>query len=256
MKNWSNQQIVDWIKCMNLGAEWNNKISNVIQLNACTGEDIVELKSVDDIGEAFEIAYHKALCNRIFNEIKNFKPILKENHNNEFNINLLIKNRDEQLTLNGEVTKTDTIKTIKTMFKIQKRIDFDIKHIHFRFNKKTLSNNKTLKQYGIVNENHLIEVVLDNVFRIYIYAQEKNLTLNKQVTKHYTIQQIKRMYKKQSGVYAKVNDIKFYKKNDLLRSNRTLEQCGIVDDKHLITVKFDADGGGRDKPFQFPIHFE
>ncbi len=47
------------------------------------------------------------------------------------------------------------------------------------------------------------------------------------------------MYKKQSGVHATSDEIKFYTKN------KTLEQCGIVDDRHLISVKFETDGGGK-----------
>eukprot|EP00483_Globobulimina_turgida_P010527 UN10548 len=114
-----------------------------------------------------------------------------------------------------------------------------------------LCDDKTLQEYGIENEKYLIEVEFDDVFAIHIYAQGHNLTLNQKVSKQCKIYEIKQMYKQQSnmdeikGVHANMDDIQFYKQNKLLYNNTTLQRCGIVDDKHLITVKFEADGGGR-----------
>eukprot|EP01084_Bolivina_argentea_P278400 475588_1 len=110
MKNWSNKEILDWIKNMNLENQWNDKVLNIIQSNECVGEDIVELESVDDIGEAFEISDNKMLCKRLYKEIRNFKPVLKGG-NQLFKINMYYNN--DHITLNEEVLKTDTIKKIK-----------------------------------------------------------------------------------------------------------------------------------------------
>eukprot|EP01084_Bolivina_argentea_P212054 360545_1 len=73
MENWSNKEILDWIKNMNLESQWNGKVLNIIQSNQCVGEDIVELESADDIGKAFEITDNKMLCKRLYKQIKHFK---------------------------------------------------------------------------------------------------------------------------------------------------------------------------------------
>eukprot|EP01084_Bolivina_argentea_P251419 421668_1 len=51
MRNWNNDEILNWIRCMKLDTELNDKILNVITDNACTGEDIMELKTVDDVSD-------------------------------------------------------------------------------------------------------------------------------------------------------------------------------------------------------------
>eukprot|EP01084_Bolivina_argentea_P233600 393412_1 len=82
-------------------------------------------------------------------------------------------------------------------------------------------------------------------FLVNIYSQGAYITLHEKVTKKTTIQNVKRLYKEQSGVSAGLRDIHFYAKMKSLVKWKTLEQCGIVDDKHLITVKFETDGGGE-----------
>eukprot|EP01084_Bolivina_argentea_P202321 345708_1 len=65
MKNWENEEIVDWVKCMNLDVKLNEKILNVIKMNGCIGQDIIELKSLQDVGESFGIVDNELLCKRI-----------------------------------------------------------------------------------------------------------------------------------------------------------------------------------------------
>eukprot|EP01084_Bolivina_argentea_P203099 346921_1 len=79
MKYWTNEEILDWIRCMKLSKEMNDKIFNVIRSNACTGEDIVSLKTTDDVCNAFNIEQDQILCNKILKQITNFKPILQGN---------------------------------------------------------------------------------------------------------------------------------------------------------------------------------
>eukprot|EP01084_Bolivina_argentea_P278401 475590_1 len=116
ISKWNNNDIIEWVKTiknMNLESQWNDiKVLNIIQSNECArvGEDIVELESVDDIGEAFEISDNKILCKRLYKEIGNFKPVLKGG-NQLFKINMYYNN--DHITLNEEVLKTDTIKKIK-----------------------------------------------------------------------------------------------------------------------------------------------
>eukprot|EP01084_Bolivina_argentea_P007947 14882_1 len=88
MRNWNNEEILNWIRSMKLDTELNDKILNIITTNECTGEDIMELQTVDDVCEAFDIFGNKILCKRIVKEIKTFQSNLKDI--DTFNINLFI----------------------------------------------------------------------------------------------------------------------------------------------------------------------
>eukprot|EP01084_Bolivina_argentea_P019381 36043_1 len=165
MRNWNNIEILDWIKCMNLGIEWNNKILGVIEMNECTGEDINELKTANDLSDAFEIDNYE-MCQKIATEIKNFKP---DGDDDTVTINVLYRN--ENIILDEEFIKTDMVLKVKMRFKMQKGINIENKYIHFRYKNQELFDNNTLEQYNIINENNVIQVILDNVFPVFIFAQ-------------------------------------------------------------------------------------
>eukprot|EP01084_Bolivina_argentea_P210628 358436_1 len=82
----------------------------------------------------------------------------------------------------------------------------------------------------------------DQKFRINIFSQEKNMVLNQPVSVNHNVKYIKALYKVQSGVHANMEDICFYYKKELLSPHKTLLQVGIVNDQHLISVKFKIDG--------------
>eukprot|EP01084_Bolivina_argentea_P143497 251956_1 len=115
-----------------------------------------------------------------------------------------------------------------------------------------VSNNKYLcdKMYkeikqlfgGQKKNNNNYNVGGNGKFKINIFSQDKYITLNQMVTKNIRVREVTQMYKKQSGVPASIDDIHFYCHRKLLPQWKTLAQVNIVDEKHLITVKFGANG--------------
>eukprot|EP01084_Bolivina_argentea_P089591 161628_1 len=88
-----------------------------------------------------------------------------------------------------------------------------------------------------------IENVESNVvFTVNIFSQNKHIILEEQVTKDDSIQYIKTLYKIQCGIAANIEDIHMYYKRQLLLPESTLGQNNILNEKHLITVKFAVDG--------------
>eukprot|EP01084_Bolivina_argentea_P138273 243460_1 len=95
----------------------------------------------------------------------------------------------------------------------------------------------------VKDENDSKEKLNPGAFQINMFSHNKTFSLNEMVTKDFTIQRIKQLYKLESGVNAKLDEIQFYSKGKLLSPNNTLSQIGIIDEKHLISIKFAADGG-------------
>eukprot|EP01084_Bolivina_argentea_P011228 20973_1 len=93
----------------------------------------------------------------------------------------------------------------------------------------------------------------DDKFSINMYSQGKDFTLNQKVTKDTKVEDLKKIYKEQSGVNAELEDIKLYARARSLRPYNRLESIGVVDDKNLISVKFFADGGGGNKRKKIPL---
>eukprot|EP01084_Bolivina_argentea_P247388 413882_1 len=102
---------------------------------------------------------------------------------------------------------------------------------------------KALKKHE--SNNIGISNTLIPKFRINLFSQGKDITLNQMVLKTVRVRHIKKLYKQQSGVSAQLEDIHFYCKRKLLEEWKTLEQVGIVDERHLITVKFAADSADK-----------
>eukprot|EP01084_Bolivina_argentea_P297095 511763_1 len=90
------------------------------------------------------------------------------------------------------------------------------------------------------NEKDMLPLI--DTFSINIFSQGKYMVLNEKVTGDEPIQLVKQMYKKQLGIHTNINDIHFYSKLKLLPPNKTLKNVNIVDERHLITVKFGVDG--------------
>eukprot|EP01084_Bolivina_argentea_P055271 101338_1 len=104
----------------------------------------------------------------------------------------------------------------------------------------TIKNLKETKQNN-VESNHDNNSG-ENKFKINIYSQNKYIQLNELVTKSVTVRYVKELYKEQSDISATLDDIMFYSHLKLLPQWKTLEQVNIVDEKHLITIKFGAHG--------------
>eukprot|EP01083_Nonionella_stella_P218241 782767_1 len=67
------------------------------------------------------------------------------------------------------------------------------------------------------------------------------MTLNQRVTKNVTVMYVTKLYKQQSGVATKLDDIQLFSRLKKLPKWKTLEDVGIINDRHLITVKFVTD---------------
>eukprot|EP01084_Bolivina_argentea_P254798 428430_1 len=158
MNKWTNNEILDWIQNMQLEESLNYKILAKINESQCTGEDIQSLKSVEDVGNAFNITDNAVLCQLIITKIKTFKPVIKRRKigNNVFKIN--ISSHQKLLVLRQNVTHNQTVRYIKQIYRDQLSVTTPIEDIHFYYKKKLLSPEKTLKQVGIVNDQHLITV--------------------------------------------------------------------------------------------------
>eukprot|EP01084_Bolivina_argentea_P158271 275712_1 len=78
----------------------------------------------------------------------------------------------------------------------------------------------------------------NDTFNINFNSQDELFALNRKVTKHINIRQLKELFKEQTGVCASLDNIYFYSKQTLLEPEKELVQCNIVDDKNLITVYF------------------
>jgi len=67
------------------------------------------------------------------------------------------------------------------------------------------------------------------------------MVLEQKVTKVDTIELVKMLYKSQSGIDVDIQDIHFeYNTNVLLTGENTLEEVGIINSQHMITVKFET----------------
>eukprot|EP01084_Bolivina_argentea_P297093 511760_1 len=187
---WTNDDVIHWINSIPqkmINDEWYCKILGGIKEYKCTGEDLMDLESVEDVGNAFGITSNQILCNYLFEKIKKFTEMLKENE-------------------------------------MMNNIDWE-------------NYNNNFGGYGN-------KVEPEEKFKCYLFSHEKHVTLNEKVTKKTKVSYIKKLFKQQTRVNANINDIHFYSKQKTMESNKTLEQCNIVDDRHLISVKFAAADGG------------
>eukprot|EP01083_Nonionella_stella_P161283 528044_1 len=141
------------------------------------------------------------------------------------------------LVLDTKVTKHHQIRDIKAIYKKQTGAKDTMDQIKFYYQSELLSPKDTLQGVGIEDEKHLIEVQTDNSFCVNLFTQQKKMILNEKVTKCCKVQDLKVIYKKQSGVTVKIEDIQFYYKKKLLAPNSCLEEVGIENDDHLISVR-------------------
>eukprot|EP01084_Bolivina_argentea_P172377 298592_1 len=162
ISKWRNDDILDWIKDMNLEKEWNDKILEVIKNCECTGKDIKSLKTIQDIGESFDILDHKQLCNTILERMVKFKPKVKSAGEDDmkdaktFKINIF--SQEEHVVLNEEVNNNVTIQYIKVLYKIQSNVSANVDDINFYYKGKLLPKDSTLEQVNITSDQHLISV--------------------------------------------------------------------------------------------------
>eukprot|EP01084_Bolivina_argentea_P052525 96487_1 len=70
--NWNKQNVLEWIKTINLKPQWEQIVVNAIQTTNFSGEDLSQLKSAMDVSQLFGID-NKMLCSRISRELKKVK---------------------------------------------------------------------------------------------------------------------------------------------------------------------------------------
>eukprot|EP00483_Globobulimina_turgida_P002334 UN02336 len=87
-------------------------------------------------------------------------------------------------------------------------------------------------------------------FDLNIFGQSKYWSIKKKATRNTKVSTVARLYKNESGVSTAIEDIVLIARTKILPHNDKLGEIqfqngvvGIIDDKHLITVKFKAHGG-------------
>eukprot|EP01084_Bolivina_argentea_P271399 461792_1 len=94
-----------------------------------------------------------------------------------------------------------------------------------------------------------VEVRLDNddekTFELNVFGQNKYWNFKDKVSENTLVRTVKQLYKNESGVVSTLENISLYAKGKIMPPEKTLGQCLIKDERHLITVKFAALGGER-----------
>ncbi len=72
MKQWSNGDVIMWIKSIGLSQKWMNVMIEVITETECVGQDFITIKSPNDISDSFDLKI-PILSNRVFKEIQKRK---------------------------------------------------------------------------------------------------------------------------------------------------------------------------------------
>eukprot|EP01084_Bolivina_argentea_P285780 490135_1 len=80
-------------------------------------------------------------------------------------------------------------------------------------------------------------------FVLNIFGQSKYWEPREKVKKDTKISRICEIYKNESGVITKIDDIVLYAKSICMAHEKTLGYYNITNDHHLINVKFKANGG-------------
>eukprot|EP01084_Bolivina_argentea_P306572 529780_1 len=80
-------------------------------------------------------------------------------------------------------------------------------------------------------------------FELQLFGQMKYWKILEKVNANTTVRRVAELYKAESGVGTDVESIVLISKAKVLNHNSTLGECGITNDRHLITVKFKAHGG-------------
>eukprot|EP01084_Bolivina_argentea_P315660 546926_1 len=79
-------------------------------------------------------------------------------------------------------------------------------------------------------------------FELQLFGQSKYWKVPQKVNANTSVRRVKELYKAESGVGTNIDDIYLISKAKVLpgAGHATLGQCGIVNERHLITVKFKA----------------
>eukprot|EP01084_Bolivina_argentea_P315658 546920_1 len=80
-------------------------------------------------------------------------------------------------------------------------------------------------------------------FELQLFGQSKYWKVPQKVNANTSVRRVKELYKAESGVGTNIDDIYLISKAKVLPDHSTLGQCGITNERHLITVKFKAHGG-------------
>eukprot|EP01084_Bolivina_argentea_P166056 288397_1 len=178
IKQWSNKDVITWIQSIGLSDKWMNIMVGAITETKCVGQDFMTIKSPKDITDSFDIKI-PILSNRVFNEIQKMKKYeinkvmsaaagqfsyLGSNYNDEKKTNsdefrLQLYGDGKFWTVPNASAKT-AIRRAKELYKAETGCCSNIDDINFVLHGQRLNNNKTLHEYGIMDENHLIIVFL------------------------------------------------------------------------------------------------
>eukprot|EP01083_Nonionella_stella_P210250 761333_1 len=188
IENWTHDDVLHYMTNIVMNDYWYYKIISVIKDCNVNGADLMELQSVQEIGEAFHITKNPKLCNEL----------LKINK-----IEKIISSVTSQKIKLPQLFATDV---------------------------------------DSVSDDEKGDEDMDK-FSINIFHQNRHIVLNKMVSKDTKVSDIKRLYKLETGVKAPINDIYFYCRLKEMCNNQRLEDINIVDERHIISVKFGVNAG-------------
>eukprot|EP01084_Bolivina_argentea_P289286 496718_1 len=245
----SNKDVLQWVNSLNLSQHWLNATLSAIKNVECNGGDIVALKSKQDISQLLNIT-NPMICTRLWRQLKDLHQ--------DFHINIGVKQVEEWTNndiliwiqsiglpskwKNTMVFAVENSGCVgKGLIKMENQSDF---YQLFCFRNPMLCGRilrvlRKLKQDNIeYNEEYKLQE--PEKFHINLLIGEKYLTLSEFVTSKGYVNSVKRMYKNEANIKANIDDILFFWRDKLLSGNKQLNEIGIVDDKHLITVGYNV----------------
>eukprot|EP00484_Ammonia_sp_Unknown_P020844 CAMPEP_0197028050 /NCGR_PEP_ID=MMETSP1384-20130603/7853_1 /TAXON_ID=29189 /ORGANISM="Ammonia sp." /LENGTH=495 /DNA_ID=CAMNT_0042456993 /DNA_START=27 /DNA_END=1514 /DNA_ORIENTATION=- len=90
---------------------------------------------------------------------------------------------------------------------------------------------------------HNEEKKKESEFEISLFARNKTITLKHKATTSTYVCDVQQWYKDETGVSFPAEDIRLYRLGRRLDPQKTLQEVGIVDERHLIYVQFKVRGG-------------
>eukprot|EP01084_Bolivina_argentea_P295480 508723_1 len=72
-KNWTNQDLLNWVQTISLGDKWAETMTEKIKSTGCTGKDWLGIKNHKQLGKKFNIN-NTMLANKVFRAFKKVRP--------------------------------------------------------------------------------------------------------------------------------------------------------------------------------------
>eukprot|EP01084_Bolivina_argentea_P121859 215973_1 len=253
IKKWSNNDLVDWINSIGLSNKWQDTMIEAIKNTGCTGQDWFAVKNGKDLANLFDIK-QPMIANRVYREFKKvYKESVKKHgwkdkeikkwSNNDLvdwikSIGLLDKWQDIMVEAIENTSCTGqnwfAVKNAKDLANL-----FDIKQ--------PMIANRVYREFQKVKEKGPKQKEEEKGFELQLFGQSKYWKVPQKVNPNTTVRRVKKLYRAESGVESHLDTIILISKAKILPNHATLGQCGITNERHLITVKFSTGGAAHFK---------